>query len=68
MGLFFVQNFFWTTRELELIFFRNLTLGYMKKTLNQVIFFSSTKIRIVFQQHWKSEYFFGKKNIASPGS
>ena len=33
----------------------------MTKTLNQ-IFFSSTKIRIFFQQHWKSEYFFRKKN------
>ena len=26
--------------------FLNLTLGYMTKTLNQIIFFSSTKIRI----------------------
>ena len=31
----------------------------MTKTLNQ-IFFSSTKIRIFFQQHWESEYFFSK--------
>ena len=30
-------------------FFQNLTLGYMTKTLNQIIFFfSSTKIRIFF--------------------
>jgi hypothetical protein len=29
----------------------------MTKTLNQIIFFSSTKIRIFFQQHWESEYF-----------
>jgi hypothetical protein len=36
----------------------------MTKTLNQIIFFSSTKIRIFFQQHWKSEYFFRKKPIA----
>ena len=28
--------------------FRNLTVGYMTKTLNQIIFFSSTKIRIFF--------------------
>jgi hypothetical protein len=27
-------------------FFQNSTLGYMTKTLNQIIFFSSTKIRI----------------------
>jgi preprotein translocase subunit SecG len=37
------------TPELEyLFFFQNLTLGYMTKTLNQIIFFSSTKIRIFF--------------------
>jgi hypothetical protein len=35
-------------------------LGYMAKILNQIIFFSSTKIRIFFQQHWESEYL--KKN------
>jgi len=38
----------------------------MKKTLNQTIFFSSTKIRIFVQQHWESEYFFRKKNITPP--
>ena len=27
---------------------QNLTLGYMTKSLNQIIFFSSTKIRIFF--------------------
>jgi hypothetical protein len=41
--------------------FQILTLGYMTKTLNQIIFCSSTKIRIFFQQHWESEYFFRKK-------
>ena len=56
---FFVsfRNFFRTTQELEYLFFcrarreifcQNLTLGYMTKTLNQNIFFSSTKIRIFF--------------------
>ena len=45
----FVQNFFFrTTQELEYLFFcrakrefffQNLTLGYMTKTLNQIIFF-----------------------------
>jgi hypothetical protein len=30
------------------IFFQILALRYMTKTLNQIIFFSSTKIRIVF--------------------
>jgi hypothetical protein len=37
-----------------------ISLGYMTKTLNQFLF-SSTKIRIFFQQHWESEYFFRKK-------
>jgi len=43
----FVQNFFFGQHELEyFFFFQNSTLGYMTKTLNQIIFFSSTKIRI----------------------
>ena len=61
---FFRSEFFFrTTRELEYLFSlsRDLTLGYITKTLNQIIFFSSTKIRIFFQQHWESEYFFRKK-------
>ena len=45
----FVQKFFSdNTRVRILIFFQNSTLGYMTKTLNQIIFFSSTKIRIFF--------------------
>ena len=56
--LFRSEFFFRTTQELEYyfffcranckFFFQNLTLGYMTKTLNQIIFFSSTKIRIFF--------------------
>ena len=55
----FVQNFFLRTTRVrififfchakrEFFFLQNLTLGYMTKTLNQIIFFSSTKIRIFF--------------------
>ena len=45
----FVQKKFSdNTRVRILIFFQNSTLGYMTKTLNQIIFFSSTKIRIFF--------------------
>ena len=56
-GLFHSEMFFRTTRELEYIFFvahsakfffQNRTLGYMTKTLNQIIFFPPPK----------SEYFF----------
>jgi hypothetical protein len=75
----FVQNFFRITRELEYFFFfvapsanfffQSLTLGYMTKTLKQIISFSSTKIRIFFfQQHWESEYFFRKKTYLPPAS
>ena len=57
--MFRSKIFFRTTQELEYLifcrakgkfFFQNLTLGYMTKTLNQIIFFSSTKIRIFFQK------------------
>ena len=54
----FVQNFFFGQHKLEYLFFfcgakrnfffQNLTLGKMTKTLNHIIFFSSTKIRIFF--------------------
>ena len=36
---FFAQNFFFGQHEQSEIFFQNLTLGYMSKTLNQIIFF-----------------------------
>jgi hypothetical protein len=57
MGFCFVQNFFSDNTRVRIVFFcrakrefffKNLTLGYMTKTLNQIIFFSSTKIRIFF--------------------
>jgi hypothetical protein len=39
----------------------NLTLDYMKKTLNQIIFFSSTKIRIFFSATLGIRIFFLEK-------
>ena len=48
MGFCFIQKKIQTIRELEYlfilsrltrIFFQNLTLGYMTKTLNQILFF-----------------------------
>ena len=64
--LFRSEFFFRTTQELE-IFFQYLTLGYMTKTLNQIIFlfsfsFPPPKSKYFFQQHWESEYFFRKNN------
>jgi hypothetical protein len=54
----FVQNFFSDNTRVRIFiffcrakrefFFQNLTLGYMTKTLNQIFFFFSTKIRIFF--------------------
>jgi hypothetical protein len=58
--LFRSEYFFRTTQELEyLFFFQNLTIGYMIKTLNQIIFFFLHQNQNnFFQQHWESEYFF----------
>ena len=67
---------FRTTRELEYLFFfvakkanfffRNATLEYMTKTLNQIIFFPPPKSEYFLQQHWESEYFFRKKKHNPP--
>jgi hypothetical protein len=64
----FVQNFFFGQHELEYLFFfhQNLTLGYMTKNLNQIIFFPPPKSEYFFQQHWESEYFFLEKSHTSP--
>ena len=70
--MFRSEFFFWTTQELEYLFFllrkarnffHNLTLGYMTKTLNQIIFFLPPKSEYFFQQHWESEYLFRKKPL-----
>jgi hypothetical protein len=64
----FVQNFFSDNTRVRILFFfvaqsanfffQNSTLGYMTKTLNQIIFFPPPKSEYFFQQHWESEYFF----------
>ena len=73
--LFRSEFFFRTTRELEYIFFvaqsanffsHNSTLGYMTKTLNQIIFFFPTKIRIFFSAILGIRIFFLEKNIIPP--
>jgi hypothetical protein len=43
-----VRIFICFCRAKREFFFQNSTLGYMTNTLNQIIFFSSTKIRIFF--------------------
>ena len=66
---------FFASQELEYLFFchtkreffsQNLTLGYMTKTLNQIFFFSSTKIRILFSATLGIRIFFLENNITSP--
>jgi hypothetical protein len=61
--IFFSDN----TRVRIFIFFRNLTLGYMTKTLNQIIFCPPPKSEYFFQQHWESEYFFLEKKTYTYG-
>ena len=74
--LFRSKQFFRTTRVRILIFFvtqsanffpQNSTLGYMTKTLNQIIFFPPPKSEYFFQQHWESEYFFRKETFKLNG-
>ena len=43
-----VGIFIFFCRAKRNFFLQNLTLGYMTNSLNQIIFFSSTKIRIFF--------------------
>jgi hypothetical protein len=65
MVFYFVQKFFFGQHEM---FFQNSTLGYMTKTLNQIIFVPPPKSEYFFKQHWESEYFFRKKTITPPSS
>ena len=61
------EFFFPTTRELEYFFFlQNLTLSYKTKTLNQIFFFSSNKIRIFFPATLGIRIFFLEKNHNPP--
>ena len=61
-----VRIFIFFVAQSATFFFQNVTLGYMTKTLNQIIFFSSTKIRIFFSATLGIRIFFSKKNIPHP--
>ena len=51
------QNIYFICRAKCEFFFQNLTLGYMTKTLNQIIFFFLHQNQNIFyQQLWESEY------------
>ena len=71
----FVQRFFGQHESENIYFFLSretryyfpvLTLGYMTKTLNQIIFFPPPKSEYFFQQHWESEYLKKKKTMTPP--
>ena len=67
---FFGQHKIWNIylfcRAKREFFFQNLTLGYMTKTLNQIIFFPSTKIRIFFSATLGIRIFFLEKTHNPP--
>ena len=56
-----LEYLFFLSRKARFFFFQNSTLGYMTKTLNQIIFFPPSKSEYFFQQRWESEYFFRKQ-------
>jgi hypothetical protein len=71
-GLWFffrLEIFFRTTRELGYLFFYffpEFNIRLYDKNSESYYFFSSTKIRIFFLQHWESEYFFLEKKHNPP--
>ena len=61
--LFRSEIFFQTTQELEyLFFFQNSTLGYMTKTLNQIIFFCLHQNQNIFFSNTGNQNIFLEKN------
>ena len=60
-----IENIYFRCQVKREIFFQNLTLDYMTKTLNQ-IFFPPPNPEYFFQQHWESDYFFQRKTIIPP--
>ena len=73
--LFRSEIFFWTTQELEYLFFchtkcefffQNLTLGYMTKTLNQIIFFFLHQNQNIFFSNIGNQNIFLEKNHNPP--
>jgi hypothetical protein len=62
----FVQKYFFRTTKRE-FFFQNLTLGYMTKTLNQIIFFFLHQNQNIFFSNIRNQnIFFRKANQKTP--
>ena len=67
MVYFTFRNMFFSVKRLRIFAFpQNLTLGYMAKTLNKIIFFSSTKIKIFFSATLGARIFFLEKKYTIP--
>ena len=64
----FVQNFFFGQHKSQndLIFFQDLTLGYMTKTLNQIIFFFLQQNQNIFFSNIGNQNIFLEKNHNPP--
>jgi hypothetical protein len=60
--LFCSEIFFRTTRVRICIFFQNLTLGYMTKTLNQINFFFLHQNQNIFFSNIGNQNIFLEKN------
>jgi hypothetical protein len=60
-----VRIYFFLSREAQ-FFFQNLTLGYRTKTLNQIIFFPSTKNQNIFFSNIGNQNIFLVKNHNPP--
>ena len=58
-----VRIFIFFVAQSTNFFFQHYTLGYMTKTLNQIIFFPPPKSEYFFQQHCESEYFFRERQL-----
>jgi hypothetical protein len=65
----FVQNYFFpdNTRVKIFIVFQNLTLDYMTKTLNQIIFFFLNQNQNIFFSNIGNQNIFLEKNHNPPG-
>jgi hypothetical protein len=66
-GFLFRSEFFFRTKQVRIFFFlQNLTLGYMTKTLNQIIFFFLHQNQNIFFSNIGNQNIFLEKNHSPP--
>ena len=61
--LFFVQNFFWDNTRVKIFVIQKFTLGYLTKTLNQIIIFFVHQNQNIFSATLGNRIFFQKNTI-----